>query len=157
MSHPCPAQLRYPLCPLPSAHPSSAITPGQEDMNPPLVPNPQAHGFGVSHILLCSVVAPSVTPGGRDVFAMPAALWSGGGRSHFSQLHTMGLFPKPVRARRPRSLPTISTLAGGGRRAAKKTPKYQKELGKGKRLVNARVSREAAPAAARNTNVVSVW
>lgn len=165
MSHPCPAQLSYPLCPMPSTHPSSvlhsAITTGQEEMNLPLVPNPQAHGFIVSHVLLFSVVAHTVTPGGRDVCAMPAAPWSRAGQPHFSQLHSRGLFPKPVRGRRPWSPSRAPHLLCPGWRwkesSKKKTPKYKKELGKGKRLVNPWVSREATPAAARNTNVVSVW
>lgn len=89
-------------CPVPSPALHSAISTGQEK-NPPLVSNPQSHGFSMSHILLCSAVAPSVTPGGRDVCAMPAAPWGGGAQPHFSQLHTMGLVPKPVRGRRPQS------------------------------------------------------
>lgn len=46
---PVSSKLRYPLFPMPRAHPSSALPPaittGQEEMNPRLVPNPQAHGF----------------------------------------------------------------------------------------------------------------
>lgn len=50
----------------------------------------------------------------------------------------------------PPSMPTRRWREGG-------KENHPKELGKGKALVNPHVSWEAALAAARNTNVVSVW
>lgn len=122
------------------------------------IPNFPSPVFDVGHIPLYGRAIQQLPGVAPDTVArgMPAALMLMVPRSRIC-------VAKPSQAAHPGAISKASQGShlpcpawGLERERQSKSP--QKERGKGKKLVNPwEVSREAAPAAARNTNVVSVW